>query len=156
MPPRPSTLAQKLKENLMRKFLAFAVVAVVLSGCASLSTDLAKVQQTFSVITTATVSAPTAQVAVSSFEVIEAATTEYLIFCKKNQSLSACAPGTVVNPGPLRLVIKYDRQGRNARDQIKAAGKSGALISTTAYNLLVDAVTNLTSKTPVTTVGAQK
>lgn len=140
---------------MIRKIAVTALLAFSLAGCATLQTDLAKVQTAFGVITTATVPAATAQVAVSSFEVIEAAATQYFVYCHQNAAAAACAPGTVAAPGPLRIAIKYDRQGRAARDQIKAAGKSGALISTTAYNLLVDAVTNLTS-TPVSTFGATK
>lgn len=139
----------------MKKFIAFVLMAVGLGGCATFQTDLAKLQQAYTVVTTATVPASTAQVAVSSFEVIEAAATQYFKYCKANLATPACAAGTPTSPGPLRIAIKYDRQGRSARDQIKAAGKSGALISTTAYNLLVDAVTNLTS-TPVATFGATK
>lgn len=140
----------------MKKLLLVVALASWLGGCATFSTDLAKVQTAFVDITTATVPAATAQVAVSSFEVIEAAATQYFVYCRGNRTAPACAPGTVANPGPLRLAIKYDRQGRSARDQIKTAGKSGALISTTAYNLLVDAVTGLTSSTPVATFGATK
>lgn len=141
---------------MIRKLLLVAAATFSLGGCATFSTDIAKVQTAFVDITTATVPAATAQIAVSSFEVIEAAATQYFVYCKKNLATPVCAAGTVTSPGPLRLAIKYDRQGRSARDQIKAAGKSGALISTTAYNLLVDAVTNLTSSTPVATFGATK
>lgn len=141
----------------MKKYIAawFAVVALTLGGCASLQTDFAKLQQIYSVATTATVPAPTAQIAISSFEVLEAAATQYFVYCKKSPAVAACAPGTVSNPGPLRLVIKADRQGRAARDQIKTAGKTGALISSTTYNLLVLAVSNL-SASPAATFGAPK
>jgi len=141
----------------MRKLLTASILIATasLGGCASFNTDLAKLKTAFDVVTTATVSAPTAQVAVSSFEVIEAAVTEYLIYCKKSPAVAECSPGTIEKPGPLRLVIKYVRQGRVARDQIKASGKSGALISTTAYNVLMNAVSSLTAS-PVSTVGVPK
>lgn len=139
----------------MKKLLAIALLTL-LPGCATFQADIAKFQQAFNVITTATVTPADAQVAVSSFEVLEAAATQYFIFCKGSPTVPACAPGTVANPGPLRLAIKYDRQGRAARDQIKAAGKSGALISTTAYELLTSAISNLTAATPVTNFGASK
>jgi len=135
----------------MKKLISLALVAVSLGGCAA---DLAKLEQVYSIATTATVPAETAQIAVSSFEVLEAAATEYFVFCKKQPAASVCDPGTKAAPGPLRLAIKYDRQGRAARDQIKAAGKTGALISSTVYNLLISAVNNLGS-TPVSTFGAK-
>lgn len=139
----------------MKKILLAALLAVSLGGCATINADLTKLKQVYSVATTATVPATTAQIAVSSFQVLEAATTEYLVFCKSAPSVSACAPGTVTNPGPLRLVIKYVRAGRAARDQVKAAGKTNGLIATTTYNLLVTAITNL-SASPVSKFGGTK
>lgn len=136
-----------------RIFIAVALAATVtLGGCAA---ELAKFKTVYGIVTTATVPAPTAQVMVSSFEVLEAGATEYFKYCKLTPADTRCAPGTVAEPGPLRLAIAYDRQGRRARDQIKTAGKSGALISSTIYNSLADAVTNLTAS-PVSTFGAAK
>lgn len=138
----------------MKKLLV-PMLAISLGGCASLQKDIAKLQQAYQFVTTATVPASKAQIAVSSYEVVEAAATQYFVYCNKSPSDAICASGTVSDPGPLRLAIKYDRQGRAARDQLKAAGKSGALISSTVYNLLVQAVTDLSS-TPVTTFGVAK
>lgn len=138
----------------MKKLLLTIPLLFALGGCATFQADVAKLHAAYEVVTTSTVPASTAQVAVASFEVIEAASTQYFKYCKDNLATSACAAGSVDNPGPLRLAIKYVRQGRVARDQIKVAGKTGALISTTAYNLLVSAVTNLTS-TPVSTFGVK-
>ncbi len=138
----------------MRKLLLIIPMLLALGGCATFQADVARLHAAYEVATTATVPASTAQVAVASFEVIEAASTQYFVYCKNNLATPACDAGTVTNPGPLRLAIKYVRQGRIARDQIKTAGKSGALISSTVYNLLVSAVTNLTS-TPVSTFGAK-
>ena len=138
----------------MKKFLLVLPLLFTLGACATFQAEVAKLESVLSVVTTATVPASTAQVAVSSFEVLEDAATKYFIYCHQNPAASICAPGTVTDPGPLRIAIKYDRQGRDARDKIKAAGKSGALISTTVYNLLVDAVAKLTS-TSVATFGAK-
>lgn len=125
--------------------------ALALGGCAG---DLAKFKMVYDVATTSTVPASTAQVAVSSFDLLEAASTEYFRYCLPNKAAPVCAPGTKAQPGQLRLAIKYVRQGRDARNQIKAAGKTGALISSTVYNLLITAVNNLSS-TPVSTFGAK-
>lgn len=130
-----------------------AIVALLLlGGCAG---DLAKLQQVYSIATTATVPAESAQVAVSSFEILEAGATAYFKYCHASPADAICAPGTKAQPGPLRIAIKYDRQGRAARDQVKAAGKTGALISSTAYNLLITAISQLNT-TPVTTFGAPR
>lgn len=126
----------------MKRILIIAALSFPLAGCAA---ELAKFQQVYTVATTATVDPSQAAIAVSSFEVLEAGATEYFKYCKLNPSTPACAPGTKAVPGPLRLAIKYDRQGRAARDQIKAAGKTGQLISATVYNLLTQAINSLPS-----------
>lgn len=136
----------------MKRIFVIAVMAIGLAGCQG---GIAKFQQVYGIVTTATVPAETAQIAVSSFEVLEAGSTSYFIYCKQSPNDSICAPGTKAAPGPLRIAIKYIRQGRAARDQVKAAGKTGALISSTVYNLLTSAITNLNT-TPVTTFGVPK
>lgn len=139
----------------MKKLLFALPLMLSLGACATFDADLARLQTAYNVVTTATVPATTAQVAVSSFEVVEAASTEYFKYCKNNLTIPACAAGTVDNPGPLRLTIKYVRSGRQARDQIKFAGKNQQLISSTVYNVLVTAVTNL-SAGPVSSFGGTK
>lgn len=141
------------------RLAAALAISVGLGGCgtvqAILSTDFAKLKQVYEIATTATVPEATAQVAVSSFQVIEAASTEYFKFCAGTPESPKCAPGTTANPGPLRLAIKYMRQGRGARDQIKVAAKAGTPILSTAYNLLIGAVNNL-GTTPVPSFGASQ
>ena len=134
----------------MKRILIIGALALSCGGCAS---ELAKFQQVYTVATTATVSPSQAAIAVSSFEVLEAGATEYFKYCAINKRAPACSPGTKAVPGPLRLAIKYDRQGRAARDQIKAAGKTGQLISQTVYNLLVQAINGLPPI--INTIGAK-
>ena len=136
---------------MIKRIFAIAMLSLSLGGCAG---ELAKLQQVYSIATTATVTPEAAQIAVSSFEVLEQGATSYFIYCKKAPADAICSPGTKAAPGPLRIAIKYIRQGRNARDQVKAAGKTGGLISSTVYNLLTAAITNLNT-TPVTTFGAK-
>ena len=135
---------------------ALVLIGFTLAGCAAemakFQAGIAKIEQVYTVATTTTVPEAQAQIAVSSFQVLEAGSTEYFKFCKSNRSTAVCAPGTVASPGPLRLAIKYVRQGRAARDTIKAAAKTGQLISSTVYNLLIGAVNNLNT-TPVPTFG---
>jgi len=126
----------------LKRIILIIALSFPLAGCAA---ELAKFQQVYTVATTATVDPSQAAIAVSSFEVLEAGATEYFKYCKLNPSTPACAPGTKAVPGPLRLAIKYDRQGRAARDQIKAAGKTGQLISAMVYNLLTQAINSLPS-----------
>lgn len=140
----------------MKRIISIALAAFSLAGCATFQADLAKLESAYTVVTTATVSPSIAQISISSFQVLETAATEYFKYCKKSPADSRCDPGTIAQPGPLRIAIKYDLQGRKARDQVKAAGKSGALISSTVYSALTDAVANLTSNTPVQSFGAAK
>lgn len=136
---------------------ALVLTAFLLSGCAAelakFQAGIAKIEQVYVIATTTTVPETQAQIAVSSFEVLEAASTEYFKYCASNKAASVCNAGTVAQPGALRLAIKYIRQGRQARDTIKAAAKSGATIAAVSYNLLIGAVNNL-GTTPVATFGA--
>lgn len=139
----------------MRKILValVAVSTIALGGCQS-SGLFTKLQQVYTDISTTSVPAAQAQIAISSFEVIEAGATQYFKYCFQSPADAACAPGTVTNPGPLRLAIKYDRLGRQYRDQIKAAARSGQPISVALYNFLTSAVAQLTA-TPAAQFGAQ-
>jgi transcriptional regulator with AAA-type ATPase domain len=132
---------------------ALMLLSVLLGGCAAelakFQAGVAKVEQVYVMATTTTIPQTQAQIAVSSFQVLEAAATAYFKFCAQNRADSRCTADT------LRTAIKYDRQGRQARDTIKAAARSGATIAATTYNLLIGAVNNL-GTTPVATFGAGK
>lgn len=139
----------------MRKILIalVAVAAVALGGCQSFDV-FSKLQTVYTDLSSTTVPAEQAQIAISSFQVIEAGATQYFKYCKQSPADAACAPGTVASPGPLRLAIKYDRLGRQYRDQIKAAARSGAPITTVLYNFLTGAIAQLTA-TPAAQFGVQ-
>lgn len=130
---------------------ALVLIGFTLAGCAGelakLQADIAKVKQVYVLATTTTIPETQAQIAVSSFQVLEAGATEYFRFCAQYKTDPKCTADT------LRTAIKYDRQGRQARDTIKAAAKSGQPVLATVYNLLIGAV-NVLETTPVTTFGA--
>lgn len=135
----------------LRVAAALVLAAFALGGCAGemakLQADIAKIKQVYVLATTTTIPETQAQIAVSSFQVLEAAATEYFRYCAKYKTDAKCTPDT------LRTAIKYDRQGRAARDTIKTAAKTGQPILATAYNLLIGAV-NVLGTTPVATFGA--
>lgn len=135
----------------LRLAAALVLIGFTFGGCAAelakFQVGIAKVKQVFVLATTTTIPETQAQIAVLSFEVLEAAATEYFKFCASYKADPKCTADT------LRTAIKYDRQGRAARDTIKTAAKTGQPILATVYNLLIGAV-NVLGTTPVTTFGA--
>ena len=117
----------------MRKLaiLGALALATVLSGC-----------NTLSVISGAAISPQSADVAIKSFDVLEASATAYL-------SLPTCgAPGATVvckNLTAAAKIISAVKSGRVARDQILALlnANSGAAIPVATYNTLEAVITTL-------------
>jgi hypothetical protein len=117
----------------MRKLaiLGALALATVLSGC-----------NTLSVISGAAISPQSADVAINSFDVLEASATAYL-------SLPTCgAPGATVvckNLTAAAKIIPAVKSGRVARDQILALlnANSGAAIPVATYNTLEAVITTL-------------
>ena len=117
----------------MRKLaiLGALALATVLSGC-----------NTLSVISGAAISPQSADVAINSFDVLEASATAYL-------SLPTCgAPGATVvckNLTAAAKIIPAVKSGRVARDQILALlnANSGAAIPVATYNSLEAVITTL-------------
>ena len=117
----------------MRKLaiLGALALATALSGC-----------NTLSVISGAAISPQSADVAINSFDVLEASATAYL-------SLPTCgAPSATVvckNLTAAAKIIPAVKSGRVARDQILALlnANSGAAIPVATYNTLEAVITTL-------------
>ena len=117
----------------MRKLaiLGALALATALSGC-----------NTLSVISGAAISPQSADVAINSFDVLEASATAYL-------SLPTCgAPGATVvckNLTAAAKIIPAVKSGRVARDQILSLlnANSGAAIPVATYNSLEAVITTL-------------
>lgn len=123
----------------MKRLIALAL-ALALGGCAGLTA-----------LTTASTTAVTsiqAITAANTFDAIESTATGYLVYCKTNPTVVACASTN------RQKVITAVRAGRSARNQIETSLATGASITSTLYNSLVAAVTTLQSS-PVTNYGAQ-
>jgi hypothetical protein len=121
----------------MKKFLLLIPLCLALGACATL-------ENTWSVITGASVSPTQIIVAANAFDAGEATATQYLLYCKANPAASPCALAT------RQAVIKAVRAGRVTRGQLEPYIVSGAAGPSALYNALVATVTQLQSQIPTT------
>ena len=122
----------------MRKFLALALLAVSLGGCASLQKDWA-------IITGASVSPTQIIIAANAFDAAEATATQYLLYCKSaSPAPSYCARSTRV------AVVSGVRAGQAARAQLEPYVVSGTAGPSAIYNTLIAVVTQLQTQIPAT------
>jgi hypothetical protein len=122
----------------MRKFLAFALLAISLGGCATFEKDWA-------IVTGTTISPTQIIVAANAFDAAEASATQYLLYCKAQATPpSYCARATRVS------VISGVRAGRAVRAQLEPYIVSGTAGPAALYNSLVAAVTSLQTQIPAT------
>lgn len=128
----------------MKKLLLLAL-ALGLSGCATLNADIAKLQQVYTIATTATVSPTTVIVTANAFDALKATATNYGKYCIQGKFVDPICSAT-----NRRNVIKFVRGGTAARNQLEVSVSSGTPAAATIYNLLVAAVNGLNS-TPVAT-----
>lgn len=124
----------------MKKLLIIAALTISLGGCATFEKDWA-------IITGTTVSPTQILIAANAFDAGEASATQYLLYCKANAAVSACALKT------RQTVVSAVRAGRVARNQLEPYIVSGTAGPTAIYNTLVATVTSLQSTIP--TAGAK-
>lgn len=126
----------------MRKFLALALLALSLGGCATFQKDWA-------IITGTSVSPTQIIVAANAYDAAEATATQYLLFCKSAAPApSYCALAT------RQAVVSAVRAGRVARIQLEPYVVSGTAGPAALYNTLIAVVTQLQTQIPAT--GATK
>ena len=117
----------------MKKLLIAFVLTVGLSGCASL-------QNTYDILTGASVPPTAVYVAANAFDAVEATATNYL-------RLPKCGTGPVVcrSPAATAQIIPAVRSGRVARTNLEnfMIQNPGALGPTGLYNALVTATSTL-------------
>lgn len=120
----------------MRKLLiALSLVATVsLGGCAS---EMAKLQNAFTVLTQTTVTSQSALVLANSYDALAASATVYLSYCKNNLTQPVCAKAN------LSAVIKYVRLGRTVRNQVEGYVSTQTTVPIAIYNALLAVVNNL-------------
>jgi len=133
----------------LKRIIIAISLALTLTGCATFNADVAKIEKVFTLASTTTVPANVAIVAANSYDVLVAGATEFLKYCKASPADTRCSANV------RRSIIQYVRQGRSARNQIESAGVTGQPISSTVYNLVVQAVNSLTAS-PASTFGASK
>lgn len=121
----------------MKKILLVAALTLSLGGCASLQND-------WNIITGTTVSPTQIIVVANAFDAGEASATQYLLYCKVNATVAACALKT------RQTVVAAVRAGRAARTQLEPYITSGTAGPIALYNTLTAVVSSLQSTIPVT------
>lgn len=116
------------------------VVALALGGCAALSN--------FQQVATSSVSPTQALLAANGFNAAESGATAFLTFCKASPEASAC------NANTRRLVIRYVRAGRAARNQIETYIQTSTTVPAAIYNALVAALDNIKNTPASNFIGA--
>lgn len=127
------------------KRLLIPLLALSLSGCATLNTDIAKLRQVYTVVTTATVSPTTVVVTANAFDALKATAINYGRYCIQDKFVDA-----ICSAGNRRNVIRFVRSGTAARNSLELSISTNTPATATIYNTLVAAVNGLNS-TPVAT-----
>lgn len=122
------------------------LLAFGLAGCAQLQTAINDIQQTYTLVTTATVSSSQAGIVANAFDALKVTATNYGNYC-----ITKKFPLPVCSASNRRGVIRAVTAGTAARAQIEAAISTAQPITGTVYNALVSAVQSLQA-TPINTV----
>lgn len=125
----------------MKRIFTALAVAMLLAGCA----EIQRVEQIYTIATTATVPADVVRPAANAFDILKGTAANFAEFCigQKMQ-----APGCDVDTR--RRISTFVKQGTRARIQVRAALATNQPVISTVYNLLIDAVNGLKT-TPVGT-----
>lgn len=129
----------------MKKLLIISLLCLGLGGCASLSSDIAKLSQVYTVVTTATVPPTTIIITANAFDALKATATNYGKYCIQGKFIDA-----ICSAGNRRKVVQFVRSGTAARNQLELSITTNTPATATIYNTLVAAVNGLKS-TPVAT-----
>jgi len=128
----------------MKKLLALALV-LGLGGCATLNSDIAKLQQVYTVVTTTTVPPTTVVVTANAFDALKATATNYARYCIQGKFVDA-----ICSAANRRNVVKFVRTGTAARNQLELSITTNTPAASTLYNILVAAVNGLNSSAALT------
>lgn len=119
----------------------FAIgLALWLGGCATFNSDIAKLKQVYTVVTTTTVPASTVIVTANAFDALKATATNYGRYCIQGKFVDA-----ICSAGNRRKVVQFVRSGTSARNQLELSVTTGTPAASTLYNVLVAAVNGLQS-----------
>lgn len=128
------------------KILTFAGL-VALAGCANLP-DLTKLEQVYTVATTATVPADVVRPVANTFDILKGTAANFAQFCIANKfTPTGCDVAT------RRTISTFVKQGTAARVQLRAALKTNQPALSTVYNLLLGAVEGLKTTPAATFTG---
>jgi len=119
----------------MRKLLLAVTLSLGLAGCAGFTQ---KLENAYSVVTSATVTPTQIIVAGNTFVALESTATNYLLYCKSTANASQpCALGN------RKAVVKAVRAGRAALNALEPYVSQGKAGPSAVFDALVTAITTL-------------
>lgn len=126
--------------NVVRALMVGAL-SIYLAACAG---EIAKFQQA----TTATVPADVVRPTANAFDILKGTAANFAHYCVDNKFTPlGCDVDT------RRKIVKFVKEGTNARVQLRASLVNGQPAISTVYNLLVEAVTGLQATPAATFTG---
>ena len=135
----------------IRSGIAAVVLALLLSGCATLNSDIAKFQQVYTVATTTSVPPQTVIVAANAFDALKATAINYGTYCIQGKFVDA-----ICSAANRRKVVQFVRSGTTVRNQLEVSIATNTPAASTLYNLLVAAVNGLNSSALANFNGAKQ
>jgi pectin methylesterase-like acyl-CoA thioesterase len=130
----------------MKRILIALTLSIALAGCAN--NPFTKLQQIYTVATTATVPAELVRPAANSFDILKGTAANFASFCIKNNFAPA-----VCDVDTRRKISTFVKQGTTARVALRASLATGQPALSTVYNLLVGAVNGLQGTPAATFTG---
>lgn len=136
----------------MKRLLALTVLclATAVAGCASLNSDIAKLQQVYTVVTETTVPPSTVIIAANAFDAIKATAVNYGKYCIQGKFVDP-----ICSAANRRKVIQFVRSGTTARNQLELSITTNTPAASTLYNVLIAAVNGLQSSALSNFTGAR-
>lgn len=122
----------------MKRVLVLLAI-LTLGGCARL--------QSLATVASATVTPTEALVAANAFDAAESGATGFLTFCKASPASASCVADN------RRLVLRYVRAGRAARNQMETYIQTSTSVPSAIYNAVVTAMDNLKTTPAANYVG---
>jgi hypothetical protein len=144
---------RKIRPYLLPISRACVAVAFVigLTSCATLNSDIAKLQQVYTVATTTSVPPQTVIVAANAFDALKATAINYATYCIQGKFVDP-----ICSAANRRKVVQFVRSGTTVRNQLEVSIATNTPAASTLYNILVAAVNGLNSSALANFNGAKQ
>jgi hypothetical protein len=122
----------------IRSAIALAILALWLGGCATLNTDISKLQSVYTVATTTVVKPSVIIITANAFDALKATADNYGAYCIQGKFVDP-----ICSADNRRKVVQFVRSGTSVRNQLEVSIATNTPAAATVYNILVGAVNGL-------------